>query len=189
MTAQVLSAGVFSLALATHLSFLWAIRRFFVSTGQTRPGMRAIAGLGTPFALWHLVTLGFAVTDPPSAPGVVAAGVGLFALALVLFWSAVRANSARPLTLAFSPDAPGHLVAWGPYRRVRHPFYASYALAWLGGALAGSHALLLVPFVVMGALYVRAARLEEAKFAQSPLAEAYAAYRARTGMFWPSLRV
>ncbi len=188
MTAQLMAAGAFSLALASQLSFLWGIRRFFVQAGTPRPGMRAIAGLGTPFALWQLVVLGARVPTPPGAVGASVSGAALFAAALTLFWWAVRANLERPLTLAFSPDAPRHLVAWGPYRRVRHPFYASYALAWLAGAVAAAEPLLLLPFVVMGALYVQAARLEEAKFAESPLAEAYAAYRARTGMFWPSLR-
>jgi protein-S-isoprenylcysteine O-methyltransferase Ste14 len=45
-----------------------------------------------------------------------------------------------------------------------------------------------VPSVAAIGLYVIAARREERKFAASPLAEAYATYRARTGMFVPSLR-
>jgi protein-S-isoprenylcysteine O-methyltransferase Ste14 len=37
----------------------------------------------------------------------------------------------------------------------------------------------------MTALYIEAASREERKFAKSDLAEAYKAYRARAGMFWP----
>jgi protein-S-isoprenylcysteine O-methyltransferase Ste14 len=188
MTERALPAMAFALALTTQLSFVWAIRRFFVASGGPQPGMRAIAGLGTSFALWQLASLGAGVVNPQGDGTPALVGAGLYAEALGLFWWAVAANRTRPLSLAFSKDAPEHLVAWGPYRRMRHPFYAAYSLAWLAGAVTATEPGLLVPLVVMGVLYVRAARLEEAKFAASPLADAYAAYRARTGMFWPSLR-
>ena len=188
MTESVLPAVALVLALIAQLSFVWAIRRFFVAAGDPQSGMRAIAGLGTAFAVWQLAVLGARVVTPHGNGAAVLAGIMLYAGALGLFWWAVAANRTRPLSLAFSSDAPEHLVACGPYRRVRHPFYAAYSLAWLAGAVTTADASLFVPVVVMGALYVRAARLEEAKFAASPLADAYVAYRARTGMFWPSLR-
>jgi protein-S-isoprenylcysteine O-methyltransferase Ste14 len=39
---------------------------------------------------------------------------------------------------------------------------------------------------VMLAIYVRAARMEEQKFARSPLAAAYERYRSQTGMLLPN---
>ena len=73
----------------------------------------------------------------------------------------------------------------GPYARIRHPFYASYVLFWLGCALATLHPvnigywLVLVPTLVLGALQ------EEQGFARSPLAEEYNRYRKVAGLMWP----
>lgn len=181
------AAAAFTAAVATQTSFVWAIRRFFRAPEGLRPGMRAIATLGGLSTLLQLAALGYAVSSPPGALASLV-GAALLLLAFGLFWSAVWANLARPLTLAFSEDAPAHLVTWGPYRRVRHPFYAAYLLAWLGGAAGAAEPLLLVSAVVMGGLYVDAARREERKFAAGPLAGAYAAYRRQAGLFWPVLR-
>jgi protein-S-isoprenylcysteine O-methyltransferase Ste14 len=169
-------------ALFTFGGFVWAVQRFFVRDGAPAPGMRAIALGGTVAMVADLVALGLA---RGAGDAWHLAGAALFAGAALLFWAAVRANRARPLTLAFSDDRPGHLVTWGPYAWVRHPFYSAYMLAWIAGAVAAAQPLLLGALLGMGALYRAAARREEAKFAASDLADAYAAYRARTGMFLP----
>lgn len=170
------------LALATFAGFIWAVRRFFIAPEVPQPGMRAIALGGTVTMALHLAAL---LGAPPVMPFVEALGVLFYGASLALFWSAVQANRSQPPTLAFSDDEPEHLVTAGPYRLIRHPFYAAYLAAWVGGLLASGHPLLLPTVVGMGALYVRAARLEEAKFADSRLAAAYAAYKRRAGMFLP----
>jgi protein-S-isoprenylcysteine O-methyltransferase Ste14 len=48
--------------------------------------------------------------------------------------------------------------------------------------------LLFLPFIIMLALYARAAILEERKFADSALKAEYRDYRSRTGFFLPSCR-
>ena len=79
------------------------------------------------------------------------------------------------------------LVTSGPYRYVRHPFYTSYLIFWTGLAL-GTWSLWAVPvLIVMLVLYAVAARSEEGKFSRTEMSADYAAYRARTGMFWPKL--
>ncbi len=178
-------AAALGAALVTFGGFVWAVRRFFARYGPPAPGMRAIAAGGTAAMIADLVVL---ACSADVGPGWHLAGAALFASAAALFWEAVKANRARPLTLAFSDDEPGHLVEWGPYATVRHPFYSAYMLAWIAGAVAAAQPALLLAFGVMGTLYVRAARREESKFAASPLASAYAAYRARTGMFVPTGR-
>ena len=85
-------------------------------------------------------------------------------------------------------DAPVEIVSWGPYRWVRHPFYASYLLALVA-------AVALIPWwptigaLVLGAvgLYVTARR-EEHRLLASDLGAEYAAYREQTGWFVPRLR-
>jgi protein-S-isoprenylcysteine O-methyltransferase Ste14 len=89
---------------------------------------------------------------------------------------------------AFSDDTPQFLLRHGPYRYVRHPFYASYLLFWVGTAVTTAGWLpWLVPFGML-LLYARAATGEEQKFARSDLAQAYETYRQNTGMFLPRLR-
>jgi len=84
-------------------------------------------------------------------------------------------------------DAPGHIVTWGAYARVRHPFYASFLLCLAGTVCALPHpataAILLYAIV---ALNLTAAR-EERRLAASEFGEEYRNYMARTGRFFPKL--
>jgi protein-S-isoprenylcysteine O-methyltransferase Ste14 len=82
--------------------------------------------------------------------------------------------------------AARHLVTDGPYALARHPIYAAYIIQYLG--LLVSHPtpqLAAVLAAWMALLIVRARYEEEVLGAAFP---EYAAYRARTGMFWPRLR-
>jgi protein-S-isoprenylcysteine O-methyltransferase Ste14 len=110
-----------------------------------------------------------------------------YAVALALYLWAVAATRRRGFSLAFSADLPTALVARGPYRHVRHPFYASYLLYWLAGAVAIREIWLMPALAVVAFLYAFAALTEERKFARSDVREAYDAYRRRTGMFVPRL--
>lgn len=180
-----MNALVLALAVATQASFVWALRSFFRREGPPQPGMRAIALLGSVSAIAQLGTLVWRVLDPVPFSAPVALGAALMLAAFGLFWWAIAANRRAPLTLAFTEDAPSHLVTWGPYAFIRHPFYASYLAAWLAGALAAHASPLLLSALVMGCLYTQAAVREEDKFARSPLAGRYAAYRRETGVFVP----
>jgi protein-S-isoprenylcysteine O-methyltransferase Ste14 len=111
----------------------------------------------------------------------------LYAASLALYLWAVATTRGHGFSLAFSDDLPQGVMARGPYRLVRHPFYASYFLYWLAGALAVREVWLIPAFAAVAALYVMAAVTEERKFARSGASEAYRAYRRSTGMFLPRL--
>src|SRR5205807_8586540 len=100
--------------------------------------------------------------------------------ALALSSWAIRTGSPRALSAAFSPDTPQHLFDGGPYRFIRHPFYCSYLLTWTAGIVATAWLWLLPSLAVMLVIYLRAAVVEEEKFARSPLAGAYERYRSHT---------
>ena len=104
-----------------------------------------------------------------------------------LFWRTIAASRDARLRLAFDEGAPRGLVTDGPYRYFRHPFYVSYVMFWAGWTLALWSLPALLPFVIVVTLYVIAARMEERKFAGTPMAAEYEAYRQRTGFFWPNL--
>jgi protein-S-isoprenylcysteine O-methyltransferase Ste14 len=165
-------------SLALHAA---ASRLHFVSPAGTPPGMRGIACLFLVCGAMNVSVLASASIDWRLA----AVALGLYVVALALFLAAIHANRAQPLSVVFSRDQPTHLVAIGPYRLMRHPFYGSYCLTWLAGAIGAFSPVLLTCALVMFIVYVRAARFEERKFLSSSLAREYARYRATTGVFAP----
>jgi protein-S-isoprenylcysteine O-methyltransferase Ste14 len=113
------------------------------------------------------------------------AAQGMFAGSLTLFACAGAATRARPLTVAYSDDVPDHLNQRGPYRWIRHPFYASYLLAYAAGLVATANPVLVPVVIVMSTLYTHAACREQRKFLAGPIRTEYESYRRRTGMFAP----
>jgi protein-S-isoprenylcysteine O-methyltransferase Ste14 len=84
-------------------------------------------------------------------------------------------------------DAPVHIVTWGPYKRIRHPFYTSFLLALMAAVLAMPHPLLLACLLYsFAALSVTAGR-EEQRLAASPYGDEYRQYMGVTGRFFPRL--
>ena len=166
------------------LSFLWGATRFFTRPTGRGHDAKLLTLLSTLAVAVHLVALTrfFALQ-----PYTWALGCLLYAASLSFYWWCVRANSGRPISYAYSGDEPGHIVVRGPYRFVRHPFYSTYMLTWLAGTAASGQPWLLLSVAVMAWAYNRAANFEEAKFAQSALAERYTDYRQATGKFFPRL--
>jgi protein-S-isoprenylcysteine O-methyltransferase Ste14 len=146
--------------------------------------MRTVKLTSAAFAILHLMLILKGRVISPTVQAVVA--MALYLGALGLFWWALSANRAKPLSAVFSPDLPIHLTQAGPYRFIRHPFYASYLLTWVAGVIASGYPWLLLTVVVMGIIYLRAAQTEERKFSASPLARQYEFYRSRTGLFTPN---
>lgn len=120
-----------------------------------------------------------------TAPGSLLLPIALYAASLALFVWTVRTTRGRSFVLAFTEGVPTSLTIDGPYRFVRHPFYVSYLLYHLGNAVATVSWLPLGMLVLMLAIYVVAARNEEGQLARGSYANAYGAYRRRTGMFFP----
>jgi protein-S-isoprenylcysteine O-methyltransferase Ste14 len=174
-----------SFAVVCFGSFVWAIKKHFVTTRRMPAGMRLISSASLISMLLQM----FAISRLERVNFLFAvAAILLYAASFGLFWWAIRATRRQRLTLAFSDDEPRHLQIAGPYRFVRHPFYLSYLLFWTAGLVAvGGEWFLFFTVAAMFALYFRAARLEETKFASSPLGEDYSKYRSRTGMFFPKL--
>lgn len=124
------------------------------------------------------------VLHPPN--GVTAAVILLGSLALYEW--ARRTIRDRRFHIAFSGDVPDAVCEEGPYAFVRHPVYLSYMLAFLAVPIAFPMLATLAILVFNVGLYLHAARDDERSLAESGLGEAYAAYRRRTGMFFPRWR-
>ena len=177
---QLIAGGLLAACL---LSFAWAMRRFFLQPAGLTRGMQAIKYCGIAFGLLDVAAI---AATPRISPFQGIAGVVLYICALALFWWAIRASLGRPLSAAFSPDLPAHLVAHGPYQLIRHPLYCSYLLCWLAGWVVTARLWLAPTVGVMLVIYLAAARQEERKFMHSPLAGSYLRYRARTGLLLPN---
>lgn len=163
-------------------AYIWSLRGHFVS--ETVPaGTRVIAAtVGLSAAL--LLYLTWANIQPIWAQVL---GLCLQLASGALFVAAIRASRRARLRYAFDPEHPHSLLEDGPYRVIRHPFYTSYVIFWAGWAIAAWSPSGFACFLVLLAIYIWAARMEERNFAASPLAADYAAYKGRTGFFWPRI--
>lgn len=175
--------------IAAYGSGAWGIYGHFAIKDKVEPAMKLTSALSLVGLLWFLFERwrhGALTASPAPARD----GVSLAILAgfMMLFWWTVSVTRARRLTLAFSKDQPEFIYTTGPYRWVAHPFYLSYLLFWVAVAIAAdTWSFWLIP-ATMFVIYWRAIKIEEAKFAASPVSSAYAAYRAHTGgplvAFW-----
>jgi protein-S-isoprenylcysteine O-methyltransferase Ste14 len=119
-------------------------------------------------------------------PNGLAAAVLLLA-SLVLYEWARHTIWGRRFGLGWGTHVPDALCEAGPYRRVRHPIYLAYMLAYLAAFVALPHWLTAATSAAGIALFTHAAHSDEVGIATSAIAADYAAYRDRAGMFWPKL--
>jgi protein-S-isoprenylcysteine O-methyltransferase Ste14 len=164
-------------------SFTWAMHRFFTQPVGSTAGKRVISVCGAMFGIQHLCAILFSsnLTAERSL-----AGSALYIGSAGLFWWAIKTSLSIPLSAAFSPDLPTHLVAHGPYRMIRHPLYCSYLTCWLAGWVVTASLWLAPSVAAMFVIYILAAAREEQKFMRSPLSDAYKQYRCRTGLLVPT---
>ncbi|MBX9686886.1 MAG: isoprenylcysteine carboxylmethyltransferase family protein [Candidatus Obscuribacterales bacterium] len=82
-------------------------------------------------------------------------------------------------------DAPQSIVTYGAYKWIRHPFYASFLIAFSSAFLYAPQ-LLTIACLIYGliALNLTAAR-EEKRLCQSDFGQEYQRYMDRTGRFLP----
>ena len=180
MIRQLLIAALMATCLG---SFVWGMRVFFVQPAGYTRGMKFItisSGICAIIQLWAIISSRYVPVKWTLVATIIYLG------SLSLYWWTISVNRKTPLSAAFSPDLPTHLVQRGPYRVIRHPFYASYLLAWAAAVPASADWRVLATVVFMIGVYVSAARAEERKFSHSTLAGAYHDYRSRTGLLVPN---
>jgi protein-S-isoprenylcysteine O-methyltransferase Ste14 len=148
-----------------------------------------------PFFLCPVTLIVAAVTGAESlrphawatAAEVVSVALGAGSIGLVSF---TLGTHRVPISLWHQEnDSPQHLVTHGAYRRIRHPFYTSFLLAFLGAFVFHPTwvTLVFLGYAVV-ALNLTAAR-EERRLAGSRFGTEYAEYAARTRRFIPPLRM
>lgn len=162
--------------------YVWAARYHFTSpTLKLGAILISLLVIATAFLFVYFI---WALPHPLIAQLI---GGAMQTIALVLFLSAISASKKARLKAAFAEENPASLVTDGPYKYVRHPFYTSYILFWVGWAISLWTLWAVVPVAFLVGLYISAARTEEQKFASTEFAKEYAEYKASTGFFWPKL--
>lgn len=84
-------------------------------------------------------------------------------------------------------DAPVQLVTWGPYARIRHPFYTSFLLALGAAVLAFPHAFTAACLLYGVVALTITAMGEERRLMNSGFGAEYRQYMMTAGRFLPRL--
>jgi len=168
-------------------SFAWAIAAHFRRSALPNRKMRLLTLLGMAAFALQLS----AVWLESVAALRVALGLALLVSSLVLFWWAVGETRRVRLPVAFDASHSSKVVATGPYSLVRHPFYLSYSIAWLGGAVGTSAWWAWIVPMGFIPVYLGLAMSEERalRHLPAPHGAEYERYRDRTGMIFPRLFV
>lgn len=167
---------------ATLGAYVWSAKAHFRSD-RLEPGAKLIAAM-----VFATTTLYAWLTWRVEQNALVqVSGFAIQCLAFAIFWWTIAETRKARLLAAFTDGDPQSLITAGPYGYVRHPFYTSYILFWCGGALATGVWWTVVPAAVMIVIYWRAAVQEEARFADTDMADAYAEFARGRSRFFPGV--
>jgi protein-S-isoprenylcysteine O-methyltransferase Ste14 len=110
----------------------------------------------------------------------------IFALCSVMLYEWTRRTVVeRNFYVGLSGEVPGDVCDTGPYRFVRHPFYLSYMLAFLGVAVAFPSLIVSGVCALNIGLFVYMALDDERVLLASTMAVDYKSFKMRVGMFLP----
>ncbi len=182
MSAWAPRIGLLLVLGCTFVYFLGAGARTFTRSGEDDAG----ATWAQISFMWTgaLATLFLGLYVPIRLyNGIGAAAVLLCSLALYEW--ARRAVWGRSFHVAWSGNAPDSLCDEGPYAYVRHPIYAAYMLAFLAVFIAMPTIPTAIVLAFNVGLFTHAALSDERSLESSSLADEYAQYKKRTGMFFP----
>jgi protein-S-isoprenylcysteine O-methyltransferase Ste14 len=165
-------------AVVCFAGFGWGMVWHFRRIGPPTKTMLCVALAALVSAGLNLTALGRKpFWHPTAALALYAAGAGLF-------WWAVSVSRGK-LAACGQGCVSREILSTGPYRYIRHPFYAAYNLTWLAGFVATGRWPLALSAAGMAALYESCARDEERAFLRAPMGAAYRVYSARAGRYLP----
>ncbi len=164
------------------LSYIWARYRFFrIEAATPKP----IARLYDPVVAIHIIfSYYFLLTLPLPLTVFAVISIMFFTASLIVFWWCIR--TVRNIGFAMSATIETLHVS-GPFKFVRHPFYTSYCLTWLGTSVMFNSIELWITLAYLLAFYYRVASAEELIILKSQYSREYQAYSQRVGMFLPRI--
>lgn len=178
--------ALFAVAVLSFLTYIVAIKFVFADDNGADIRIKIIKVCTVFFAFIHLWILW---RHPIHSTTFAVMALICYFLGLVLFFAARNALSIYRTKLFYTPDLPAWMLHKGIYSVVRHPFFLAFCFTWLGGALAVHYLRTSSTTIIMIFLYWSAAKMQERKLENSPLASEYRIYKSATGMFLPSLKL
>jgi len=169
------------------LNFITAAFLFFDSSKESANKGKIVLSILTVISKTIILTSCLYIEYAKVDNTFVFTGVALLILSSFIFWSSIFVNNENRLSAAFSSDTPQHIVNRGVYKYVRHPFYLSYLLTYLGGFIGSQNLWAIIGFIIPLVIYWRATMYEEEKFMRSPLKKEYMDYKESTGRFLPKM--
>jgi len=175
------------LLVSLNFVIIGAVPLMTMRRGRLTPGLvLTLAPLVVAPILVVAAWAGVLPVDQTSLPAVREVLLTVAALSSITLVAYTAGTHRIPLSLWHQrDDAPVEIVSWGPYRRVRHPFYASYLLALVAAALLIPSWLSIAVLLIGAVALDLTARREERRLLASGLGAEYAAYRQQTGRFIP----
>jgi protein-S-isoprenylcysteine O-methyltransferase Ste14 len=172
-----------SLSLVAFGSFSWALRGHFKVSGRMPTGMRLLSLFSL---LSYISYVGLVFWRGYEVQISTIVGLAGITASIILFWWAVITTRQHRPSLAYTDADPDIIYVNGPYGHIRHPFYLSYIIFWVGAALVAGM-WQWAPALILALWYIRIAQEEEKRFRSSTLSTGYESYRVRTGMLLPRL--
>jgi protein-S-isoprenylcysteine O-methyltransferase Ste14 len=184
-----MSMSVLVLVLA-DFAVIGILPRVFFRPGALNGGwwVTAVPFIAAPAFLVAAAALGWRSWAGPGIGATVAGSVAAVLAAGSVALLALTLGTHRiPLALWHQDDdAPVSIVTYGAYARIRHPFYASFLLAFAAACALFPHAGTVLPLCYgLVRLNMTAAR-EERRLAASEFGSEYRDYMAQTGRFLPA---
>lgn len=166
-------------------SFIWSVKGVFVRKGPIGKGYATIKAIFPICVATNVITFFYFPITQLNAFSIL--GGIILAISASVFWWARITTIQRPLSLAYSGDAPEFIYQDGPYRFIRHPFYFSYISTFLGAALILQNWYSAIASLIIFILYRVTVHFEEIKIAGSDFGAKYQEYKTSTGMFFPKI--
>lgn len=142
-----------------------------------------IAGSGSVYVLFRL-------SEQNSTPNYLNLfSILLYCYSIFIFCWAWRENKTRSFDFVGSNRMPKQIIQEGPYKFVRHPFYASYISAWIASYISTRDIIVLFISITLFIFYFHHSMREEKRFLDSHLSEQFRIYSSKSGMFIPRLSV
>lgn len=139
---------------------------------------------------WHILPTFFRF-ESPWLPVLSIYSTLMSTLSLVVVGMAIGTHRVPLYMFHDAEDATSktkHLVTWGPYQWIRHPLYASYVYALIGGFMFAPSFFTLATMVYgILALNHTASKEETRLSGHDEFGDEYRSYITRTGRFWPPL--
>ena len=111
-------------------------------------------------------------------------GVALQIVSLFLFGLCIGASGRKKFGLALNENSPKELVTDGLYAIVRHPFYTSYIIFWIGSAAAACSIVTIFSAVILITIYFYISRREDKLLARI-FEDQFPKWHKNTGAFFP----